>query len=156
MTGSAAGTPPQGWTGDNCLMTSVSDALPSVPAPDERCPCLSGETYSACCGKYHSGARNAPTAEALMRSRYSAFAIRDEAYLLKTWHPSTRPATLDLDAGLQWRRLDIVETSAGGPLDETGIVRFRAHFRDEAGRGVQEETSRFVRISGVWLYVDGE
>lgn len=136
-------------------MTSPS-SVSAMPAPDDRCPCLSGETYAGCCGKYHSGAGTAPTAEALMRSRYSAFAIGDRQYLLDTWHPSTRPADLELDAELQWRRLDIVETSAGGPLDDRGVVHFRAHYRSGAARGVQEETSRFVRISGDWLYLDGE
>nr|WP_329609257.1 YchJ family metal-binding protein [Arthrobacter sp. ATA002] len=91
-----------------------------------------------------------------MRSRYSAFAAGRRQYLLDTWHPSTRPAALDLDPELQWRRLDILETAAGGPLDGRGTVRFRAHYRDGAGRGVQEETSRFVRTGGNWLYVDGE
>lgn len=91
-----------------------------------------------------------------MRSRYSAFAVGNRRYLLDTWHPSTRPADLELDADLQWRRLDIVATSAGGPLDDRGVVRFRAHYRSGSGRGVQEETSRFVRINGAWLYVDGE
>ncbi|GAA3290076.1 YchJ family protein [Arthrobacter citreus] len=135
-------------------MTSP-DSLFAVPASGERCPCLSGETYAGCCGKYHSG-RPAPTAEALMRSRYSAFAVGNRRYLLDTWHPSTRPAELELDADLQWRRLDIVETSAGGPLDDRGVVRFRAHYRGAAGRGIQEETSRFVRLGGKWLYLDGE
>ena len=128
----------------------------AVPAPDDRCPCLSGETYGGCCGPLHSGIRSAPTAVALMRSRYTAFAVGNRDYLLKTWHPSTRPAVLDLDAQMQWRRLDIVETTAGGPLDDTGVVHFRAHYRDGTGGGVQEETSRFVRTRGAWLYVDGE
>ncbi|MCC3266765.1 YchJ family protein [Arthrobacter gengyunqii] len=134
----------------------ASNRTSAVPAPGDRCPCLSGETYAGCCGRYHSGAGNAPTAEALMRSRYSAFAVGDQPYLLRTWHPSTRPDRLELDGDLQWRRLDIVETSAGGPLDGQGVVRFRAHYRDGAARGIQEETSRFVRVDGVWLYLDGE
>ena len=93
------------------------------PLPDDaRCPCLSGETYGACCGRYHRGllaggadSVTAPTAEALMRSRYAAFAVGDADYLLATWHPSTRPADLDLDDDVTWRRLDVVATSAGGP-----------------------------------------
>ena len=136
-------------------MTSPNHSF-AVPAPEDRCPCLSGETYARCCGKYHSGTQTAPTAEALMRSRYSAFAAGNRRYLLNTWHPSTRPAGLELDPDLQWRRLDIVETAAGGPLDDSGVVRFRAHYRDGSGRGVQEETSRFVRVGGNWLYLDGE
>lgn len=129
---------------------------PAVPAPDDRCPCLSGETYAGCCGRYHSSAQAAPTAEALMRSRYSAFAVGDRQYLLDTWHPSTRPPVLELDPELQWRRLDILETSEGGPLDDRGMVRFRAHYRDGVERGIQEEASRFVRSGGKWFYLDGK
>ena len=61
--------------------------------PSRRCPCGTGLTYGECCGKYHAGT-NAPTAEALMRSRFSAFVTGDEAYLLRTWDPDTRPVTL--------------------------------------------------------------
>lgn len=63
-----------------------------------RCPCLSGLTYDDCCGRLHSGAGTAQTAEQLMRSRYSAFAVSDADYLRTTWHSSTRPADLALDA----------------------------------------------------------
>ena len=136
------------------------------PLPDDaRCPCLSGETYGACCGRYHRGllaggadSVTAPTAEALMRSRYAAFAVGDADYLLATWHPSTRPADLDLDDDVAWRRLDVVATSAGGPLDRTGVVEFVAHFRsaETRERGSLHEVSSFVREDGRWFYVDGE
>ncbi len=89
-----------------------------------------------------------------MRSRFSAFALGDAAYLLASWHPSTRPATLELDPGLRWYRLDIVGTTGGGVLDKTGTVHFRAYFTGEAV-GVQEEDSRFVREGRRWFYVDG-
>ncbi|GAA3220223.1 YchJ family protein [Oerskovia jenensis] len=147
------------------------------PLPDDaRCPCLSGETYGACCGRYHRGlatgpstgtvggsevsglAASAPTAEALMRSRYAAFAVGDADYLLATWHPSTRPADLDLDDDVTWRRLDVVATSAGGPLDRTGVVEFVAHYRSAGTRerGSLHEVSSFVREDGRWYYVDGD
>lgn len=90
-----------------------------------------------------------------MRSRYSAFAVGDTAYLLSTWHPETRPKHLELDPDLQWRRLDIVRVEAGGPLDTLGFVEFRAHWRSGEGRGVQEESSRFRRVDGRWYYLDG-
>ena len=90
-----------------------------------------------------------------MRSRYSAFAVGDTAYLLSTWHPRNRPAELELDPDLQWRRLDILATSGGGPLDTEGTVEFRAHYRQDGERGSQHELSRFVRDAGQWLYVDG-
>ncbi len=140
------------------------------PLPDDaRCPCLSGETYGACCGRFHVGVAagpdaagpdtvTAPTAEALMRSRYAAFAVGDAGYLLTTWHPSTRPADLDLDDDVTWRRLDVVATSAGGPLDRAGVVEFVAHFRstETRERGSLHEVSSFVREDGRWFYVDGE
>lgn len=140
-----------------------------------RCPCGGGEVYGACCGRLHGrfaadGTLAAPTAEALMRSRYSAFALassgvlpRAEEYLLATWAPETRPAQLALDGpadesgdDVHWQRLDIESTSGGGPFDDAGTVTFTAHFRTPAGRRAQHETSRFVRRSGVWLYRDGE
>ena len=86
-----------------------------------------------------------------------------ERYLLATWAPETRPASLALDApgagpdeDLDWLRLDIEETSGGGPFDQAGTVRFTAHFRTPAGRRTQQETSRFVRREGTWLYYDGD
>lgn len=119
------------------------------------CPCGSGLGYEDCCGPVHSGAP-AETAEALMRSRYSAFALGLPAYLLASWHPTTRPAALELDADATWRRLQIVDTVAGRPGDETGLVEFRASYRDAAGAGLLHERSRFVRDSGHWRYLDGE
>ncbi|MBD8043249.1 YchJ family protein [Arthrobacter sp. Sa2BUA2] len=122
----------------------------------DRCPCLSGETYGGCCHRFHAGSVPAPTAEALMRSRYTAFVTGDSSYLLRTWHPSARPARLDLDPARVWRRLDIMSTQAGGPLDSTGVVTFAAHYREDDAPGVQSERSSFLREAGRWLYVDGE
>jgi SEC-C motif domain protein len=112
------------------------------------CPCGLGLAYDDCCGRLHRGAVSAATAEQLMRSRYSAFVVGDAAYLLRTWHPSTRPRRLRLDDGEQWLRLEVVGRSTGGLLDSEGTVEFRAHGRS----GVQHEVSRFVR-DGQWLYV---
>lgn len=117
--------------------------------------CLSGEQYGMCCGRFHSGTAEAATAEQLMRSRYSAFVLLDERYLLHTWHPAEAPKELDLDPGMQWRRLDIVATDRGGPLDVEGTVEFKAYFRHGSDRGVLHEVSRFVRESGRWFYLDG-
>lgn len=122
-------------------------------AVDLPCPCLSGERYSDCCGRFHDGAADAPTAEQLMRSRYSAFAVGDAAYLLRTWHPETRPAELELDVDTEWRRLDILSTSRGGPLDTEGIVEFKAWFRQDGERGSLHETSSFRRMDRRWYYV---
>lgn len=119
------------------------------------CPCGSGRVYDACCGPLHEGAE-ARTAEALMRSRFSAFALGLAEYLLASWHPSTRPASLELDDGTVWRRLQIVDTVAGGPDDAQGVVEFRASYRDADGAGVLHERSRFTRVDGRWAYVDGD
>jgi len=88
-----------------------------------------------------------------MRSRYSAFAVGDVAYLLASWHPESKPAELELDSSLRWYRLDILATSGGGLLDTVGTVEFRAHFRSPVGAGEQHERSRFVRKNGRWLYL---
>jgi len=123
---------------------------------DDRCPCLSGETYGECCGRFHSGEAFAPTAERLMRSRYSAYATGKQDYVAATWHPTTRPADLELDADVRWYRLDILATQAGGPFDTAGTVMFEAFFRSSAGNSSQLEKSRFVREDGRWFYVDGQ
>jgi SEC-C motif-containing protein len=97
------------------------------------------------------------TAEELMRSRFDAFRSADAHWLLRTWHPSTRPADLDLSDNPRWRGLQIVDTVAGGPADDTGIVEFRATYTQPGGGiGVQHERSRFVREGGRWFYVDGD
>lgn len=85
-----------------------------------------------------------------MRSRYCAFVRSDEAYLLRTWHPRTRPARLDLDPGLRWTGLEILATTGGTPFHTAGTVTFRASY---AG-GSQQERSSFERLDGVWVYVD--
>ena len=125
---------------------------------DERCPCLSGLTFGECCAPVHRGERVAATAEALMRSRYSAFAVGDAAWLRASWHSRTRPTSLDLDDDVVWRRLDILATHAGGPFDDAGEVEFAAYWRNPAtgDRGRLHETSRFVREDDRWLYVDGD
>jgi SEC-C motif-containing protein len=116
------------------------------------CPCGYGDEYESCCGRFHAGTP-APTAESLMRSRYSAFAVGDTAYLLRTWHPSARPPTLSLDPNLVWTRLAVLETHDGGLFDATGTVQFRAVYRQQGQRGVLAETSRFVRQDGHWSYL---
>lgn len=125
---------------------------------DDRCPCGSGDTYGACCGPLLAGDRPAPTAEALMRSRYTAFAVGDAGYLRATWHPRTRPSSLDLDDDLRWQRLTVLATHAGGPFDDGGEVEFVAQHRSAATgeRGRLHEVSRFVREGGRWFYVDGD
>jgi len=119
-----------------------------------RCPCLSGETYGACCRPFHVGEALAPTAERLMRSRYSAYVVGNGDYLLATWHPRTAPAELDLDPQQRWFRLDILATHRGGMLDTTGTVEFVARYRLGGEAGAQHEVSAFIRLGRRWLYVD--
>ena len=120
------------------------------------CECGSGRGYDNCCGPLHAGVA-AVTAEALMRSRYCAYARRLEAYLLATWHPTTRPAALDLgrDTATRWLGLKILRHEQTGV--GVAIVAFVARFR-VGGASAQrlQETSRFVRESDRWYYVDGD
>lgn len=91
-----------------------------------------------------------------MRSRYSAFAVRDEAYLLRTWHPGTRPARVDTDPGTRWTGLEIEETRGGSAFHQDGTVTYRAHYLDGREPGALHERSRFTRVDGDWAYVDGD
>lgn len=118
------------------------------------CPCSSGEVFAACCAPILAGGE-APTTERLMRSRYTAFVVLDTAHLARTWHPATRPADLETDSSTRWLGLTVVR-SAGGPGDATGIVEFRARWRAGAEAGELHETSRFARLRGRWVYVDGD
>ena len=88
-----------------------------------------------------------------MRSRYSAFAVGDEDYLLATWHPSTRPASLDLDPEQRWTHLEVLSHTGGTPFQTTGTVEFRAHYRWQGHRDELHENSRFVREDGVAIAV---
>ncbi|MFT3799200.1 YchJ family protein [Microbacterium sp.] len=98
-----------------------------------------------------------PTAEALMRSRFAAFRDGDAAWLLASWHPSTRPSAIDLRDNPRWRGLQIVDTVAGGPADDTGVVEFRATYLvPDGGVAVLQERSRFVREDARWYYLAAE
>jgi SEC-C motif-containing protein len=123
--------------------------------PGESCPCGSGRPYAACCGRLHAGAEATPSAEALMRSRYSAYVQKLSEYLLATWHPTTRPSELDLSADdSKWLGLEVKRHTV---LDDShATVEFVARYRI-AGRGHRlHELSRFVREDGRWYYVDGD
>ena len=121
----------------------------------DACPCGSGEARGACCGPYLDGKAVAPTAEALMRSRYSAFVEERRDYLLRTWAEETRPVVLEFDPGQRWLGLNVRATSAGGVADAVGEVEFVARSRVH-GRGLRlHERSRFRRSNGQWVYVDG-
>ena len=127
----------------------------------EACPCRASEPaalpYAACCGRYHAGPlhRLAPTAEALMRSRYSAFVLCRTDYLLDTWHASTRPTQIEANPpGLKWLGLEVRRHTM---IDaEHATVEFIA--RSKLGGRAQRlhELSRFVREGGRLFYVDGD
>jgi SEC-C motif-containing protein len=89
-----------------------------------------------------------------MRSRFAAFAVGDPAYLLATWHPSTRPASLELEPGTEWRRLEIRGVTGGGEADTDGTVEFVAYFWEAQAHqhGQLHERSAFVRERGQWFY----
>lgn len=127
------------------------------PAP-QACPCDSGAPYPRCCGPLHAGAP-AADARALMRARYSAYVLGDAQYLLASWHPSTRPATLSLaDAPgrrTTWLGLKVQSQVATGP--DTAEVSFIARLRVGGGAARRmHERSRFVRQDGHWFYADGD
>jgi SEC-C motif domain protein len=120
------------------------------------CPCNSGKPYENCCGRHLDGGDPAPTAEALMRSRYSAYVRLREDYLLATWHRTTRPATLDLanEAPTKWLGLEVRrhdQTDA-----DHAVVEFVARYKINGRAHRLQEVSRFVREDGRWLYLDGQ
>lgn len=119
------------------------------------CPCGVDATYDACCGRLHRGAALAETAEELMRSRYSAYAVGDLDHVFRTWHPRTRPEVLAPDPTLTWTGLVILDVVAGGSGDEAGEVEFRASFQRPEGPGERRERSVFVRRATRWVYVEG-
>ncbi|GAB7029564.1 YchJ family metal-binding protein [Streptomyces sp. NPDC021749] len=122
--------------------------------PAAPCPCGRAATYGDCCAPFHQGGAAAPTAERLMRSRYSAFAVGDTGYLLRTWHPSTRPAALDLEPAQRWTGLEILKATGGSAFHAEGTVEFRAHYTLHGHADSQHEHSRFVRQDGAWVYLD--
>jgi SEC-C motif domain protein len=123
----------------------------------DACPCDSGLQYDRCCGLAHGGTP-APTAKALMRSRYSAYVLGLEPYLLDTWHASTRPGALGLATQSPkptWLGLSVKREE--NPTPDTAIVEFVARMRIGGGRAERmHEVSRFVREDGRWFYVDGD
>lgn len=128
------------------------------PHSDPLCPCGSGLALPDCCGRYLDGGESAPTAEALMRSRYSAWCLQRNDYLLDSWHPSTRPARLTPDSAnpVHWIGLKILNTLSGGSQDDAGTVEFVARGKVNGRAQRLHEISRFVREQGRWYYVDGD
>ena len=115
------------------------------------CPCGKA-AYEACCGRHHGGIA-APDAESLMRSRYSAYVLELGPYLLSTWHPDTRPASIGFAKGAKWLGLEIRRFE---DAKDSAIVEFVARCTIGGKAECMHEISRFTLIDGNWLYVDGE
>ena len=127
------------------------------PAASRLCPCASGRPLPACCQPYLDHVRQPATAEALMRSRYTAYVLEDADYLLATWDAAHRPPRLSFGPEkTEWLGLRILGTEAGGAADDTGVVEFAARFRQHGSEHELCERSRFRREAGAWIYVDGE
>ena len=124
------------------------------------CPCRSGESdgisFKNCCGPYLSGAADPPTAEKLMRSRYSAYALGDLDHIKRTWHPETLPADLRLVPGQVWLGLKIKHSAHGTENDKHGIVEFVAKSKRNGRARRMHEISEFEKIAGRWVYVRGD
>ena len=135
----------------------MADTMASKAAAEVKpCPCGGDTDYANCCARYVGGEAPAPTAEALMRSRYSAFALGKEAYLLASWHPKTRPSKVSLDPAQKWIGLSIKSTERGGAADKTGVVEFVARFKVDGKGHRLHEKSRFEQIAGQWYYLEGD
>lgn len=120
------------------------------------CLCGSSLDYPQCCGLYHSGVKIAATAEALMRSRFTAYAMHNGEYLKATWDVSKRPEHIDFSKDTaQWLRLEIISLKKGGVNDEKGIVEFKAYYLLDGEESVMNEISRFKKVAGHWFYLDG-
>lgn len=121
------------------------------------CPCESGQTYSECCEPIHTGALEAPTAEALMRARYSAILQNNMDFISDSHDPRTRydfdlKATREWAEQTQWLGLEILETEAGGEEDQRGWVEFKAYFQGKEGKEAHHELSEFNRRKGKWYF----
>ena len=132
------------------MSTFGSTAEGSRASAGSACPCGTGEDYASCCGPLHEGVAFAESAVRLMRSRYAAYVVHDTAYLLRTWHPRTRPHDLDASDGPAWQGLTVLATADGRDGDSVGEVEFEARYDG----GVLRERSQFTRRGGRWVYVD--
>jgi len=121
------------------------------------CPCGSKKSYAACCEPFHLGQAFPQSAEQLMRSRYSAYVMKLEPYLIKTWAENTRPGQIEFEDGVHWLKLRIVKTKQGHEQDQKGMVAFKAFYEVKGEKEVMTEKSQFVRDEeGHWAYLSGE
>ncbi|TBR38065.1 zinc chelation protein SecC [Marinomonas agarivorans] len=126
-----------------------------------KCPCGSDLLYDACCGVFHNTSVTAPTAEALMRSRYSAFYLKNFNYIESTQQLPDAPdqSAQDIKEAnetTQWLKLEVLETIGGQEQDEEGMVAFSAHFKEGRHTGKLQERSLFKKVNNQWFYISGE
>lgn len=126
----------------------------------ETCPCGSGKAYAACCQPIINESLPAPTAEALMRARYTAHVVKNAPFIIKTTHPSTYEAShhqaiLDWIESTTWKELQVLETHKGQEQDQEGFVLFRALYEQHGKAKVHDEHSYFKKEKGDWYFVKG-
>ncbi len=148
MQGGGAGIIPQSRHGYGQKMESAMG----------ECPCCSGVDFDECCGPLLAGEEAARTAEALMRSRYTAHVREEYPYIIATTHASIRPPDDEYDdyRKIDWCGLEIVATEGGGADDERGVVEFIARYRAGGGTLGHHEVARFEKEEGKWYYLDGD
>lgn len=120
------------------------------------CLCGTGQAYALCCQPYHLNSKQPLTAELLMRARFTAYALQNEAYLLQTWAIIKRPTRIDFSKEhAKWTALTLVKIKKGGAKDSKGVVEFKAYYLQEGEEYVMHEISRFKKSTGGWLYLEG-
>jgi SEC-C motif domain protein len=125
------------------------------------CPCQSGTPFTTCCKPYLSGETLPPTAEALMRSRYTAFTLANIAYIRDTRHPDSQNDFNEKEThrwakDSKWMGFEVIRTEAGGETDEGGIVEFIAHYSVAGKPQNHHEIALFQRHDNRWFFMDGE
>ena len=120
------------------------------------CLCGSNQEYYSCCLPYHNNTTTPATAELLMRSRFTAYAMQNESYLLESWGPTKKPVVINFSKDkVVWTKLEIVKTKKGKEKDSKGVVEFKAYYLLDNVEYVMNEISRFKKLAGRWLYLDG-
>jgi SEC-C motif-containing protein len=127
----------------------------------ELCPCGSQLQYTACCEPFISGTAPAPTAEKLMRARYSAYTKTAVNFIISTTIEQKRKecdekAIRDWSVNSTWHKLEIISTDKGSAADAEGSVEFIAHFTEAGAEKTYHEKGTFKKVDGAWMYVDGE
>jgi SEC-C motif-containing protein len=122
------------------------------------CPCGSGQAYSDCCGRFIEGNELPTTPEQLMRSRYTAYCLNNDTYIIGSWHPSTRPGSLAEDnaASVKWIELKVLNAPVPAESESRATVEFMARCKVGGKAEKMHETSEFIREDGRWYYLSGQ